>query len=533
MTKNDLRIDILGTSFVISTDQEPEYLNRLLSKYREAVEHIQRVSGLKDPLKIAILTGFLLCEDLQKAGTETAGKKESSEAEQLTLGMIQRLEQALEVPPEESRPEQESLLEIEPAPEPVSEIEPEPAAEPDLEPMPVQKISGDFFKLKNTVKHYDWGSPEWIPALVGQKNLSRIPWAELWMGVHPSGPSRALLPDEKELPLPELIGGGEVFGKLPFLFKVIAAAKPLSIQAHPDRDQAREGFERENRQGIPLDAPNRNYRDANHKPEILCALSPFAALCGFRNAETTRELIEILTLFAGSNSVLEGGLVRLHSALGGENPCKDFLSALFALDRQTIISLGSLIKNNRPQFEKDFPQYRDEWNLCSYFSSLHPGDPGILAPLYLNIITLEPGQAIYLPAGILHAYIHGTGIELMADSDNVLRGGLTSKHMDTGELLRLLDFSPYRPEIMSAPEPAPASYTYPAPAGEFTLSALRSSGDTIPYTETGASIVMVTSGAMLSAEMTVNAGESVFIPAGEKAPLMFSGTFTAYAAAAR
>jgi len=576
MAKSNLRIDILGTSVTISTDEKPEYLDMLLSKYRESVENVQRISGLKDPLKIAVLTGFLLCDDLYKAAATApaaadtsvtaAEKTESGEFEQITLGMISRLQEILpgedvavtslsgtgqsESPSSTEEPSQDHSENAPVAPPVAASV-----------PVPVPKAPVAFYKLQNTVKNYEWGSPEWIPALMGQRNLSRVPWAELWMGVHPAGASRVSLPDGKVIPLPELIIGAAdgsadgvadgmetaaAFRKLPFLFKLVAAAKPLSIQAHPNEEQALRGFQRENQQGIPLNAPNRNYRDPNAKPEILCALSPFAALCGFREAKEIRLLLGILADIAAASGegTLKAALEALVAALednlygGGEA----FLTALLDIDRETCTALGELIKSKRPLLEQDSPEYRDEWTLCLYLSTLYPGDSGIIAPLYLNIIELAPGQAMYLPAGTLHSYIHGLAIELMADSDNVLRGGLTSKHVDRKELLKILNFSAYKPEILDIPNPAPQHYTYPAEAGECSLSVMSSSGAEVPYREKGPSIVIITKGsAVVSAEafdeesgteMTLNTGESVFIPAGEKQNLMFSGAFTAYVAAA-
>jgi len=530
MAKSDLSIDILGTVITISTDEDPEYLNMLLDKYKRTIENVQRISGLKDPLKLAVLTGFLLCDDLEKAvtggrkteqssaerssGTENLLSEETGEAEKLTLGMISRLDEALGVSP----------------------------------------VSGMFFKLLNTVKNYDWGSPEGIPALVGQRNLSRIPWAELWMGVNPEAPSRVVLSEESSgktsttLLLSELIDRerelylGEktarTYGTLPFLFKVLAAAKPLSIQAHPNRKQAEEGFERENRAGIPLDAPNRNYRNPNHKPEIICALEPFAALCGFRKIQEIIFLLEIVS--HGSDGFLKAALVNLISALKWEdkNPYKSFLASLFSLGSDALQALGPFIKTQQSLLERDFPEYRDEWKLTSYLSGLYPGDPGILAPLYLNIIELAPGEAMYLPSGVFHSYIHGMGMELMADSDNVLRGGLTSKHIDPEELLKILDFSEYVPEIMKIPSPAPSWFSYPTPAGEFTLSVMNGQGNAIPYPEAGPSIAFITDGCAVvteagsGSETVLSKGESAFIPADQKGKLIFSGIFTTFIAAA-
>ena len=524
----DLSIDILGTSITISTDEEKEYLKTLLEKYRVTVEKVRRMSGLKEPLKIAVLTGFLLCDDLEKAGAGGVRDKteQGSEAEQLTLGMISRLDEALGVP---------------------AGIE---KREDTQEKTPAEGKPGAFYKLRNTVKNYEWGSPEWIPTLLGEKNLSRVPWAELWMGVNPSGPSRIILP-----PLKSAAGDGEILlsdfidreartapeditqgAKLPYLFKVLAAAMPLSIQAHPNREQARQGYERENREGIPLDAPDRSYKDPNHKPEIICALSPFAALCGFRNAGQIKNLIGALCGY--SQGTLKDSLENLFNALGNEeNPYRSFLAALFSLETETLVALGAFIKSRRALFERDFPDYRDEWELCSYLAGLYPGDPGVLAPLYLNIIELAPGEAIYLPAGIFHAYIHGMGMELMADSDNVLRGGLTPKHIDTPELFSVLIFSEFKPEILRAPVPALSWFSYPTPAEEFRLSVIRGTGGVLSWSEPGPSIIILTEGSAVVSEtetgdeLALIKGESIFIPAGTNRNIRFSGTFSAYAAA--
>ncbi|MCL2374571.1 MAG: mannose-6-phosphate isomerase, class I [Treponema sp.] len=527
MPKSGLLIDILGASIAISADEEPEYLDALLAKYRAAVEDAQRVSGLDDPLKIAILTGFLLCNDLQQTGTAFSGEKDSGEFEQITLGMISSLSDLDEL--------------VQAAPQPGAGKD--PAA---------------FFKLKNTVKHYDWGSPEALPTLLGQINPSRIPWAELWMGAHHGGSSEVLLESGETLPLPELIAAdpkaflgketAQAFGKLPFLFKALAAAKPLSVQAHPNQAQAREGFQRENREGIPLDAPGRNYRDACHKPEIFCALTPFAALCGFRELGEIKNLARILAEAIHSQNGeahLRNDVDSLVCALQQqeENPFKAFLAALFSLSAETCKALGSFIRNRQTLLEQTFPEYKDEWTLCAYFAGLYPGDHGIIAPLYLNIIKLDPGQAIYIPSGILHSYIHGMGIELMADSDNVLRGALTSKRRDADELLRILAFSAYKPQALIHRAPELTWFNYPTPAAEFTLSIAQSGGSCIPYPQKEACIIMVVEGEMTmtargektgsgDAAMTLNTGESAFIPAGSAARLELSGAFTAYAASA-
>ena len=527
MAKNDLRIDILGTVINITTDEDSEYLNKLLEKYRRTIENVQHLSGIKDPLQTAVLTGFLLSDDLEKArNAGQAGQKaeqcfeESAEAERLTLGMISRLD-GLKI---------------------------------DTNMVPGTVYNGTVYKLENQVKNYDWGSPEWIPALLGQENPSRIPWAELWLGVNAAGPSRAIQPCESEggssspllselisLDRETLLGKpcAEKYGNLPFLFKIIAVAKPLSIQAHPSSEQALEGFNRENSEGLSLSAANRNYRDPRHKPELICALSPFAALCGFRNRLEICSILE--ALIQVSDVAIKASLENLISALSqyDENPYKAFLSALFSMDSN---GMGPFIIKRQALLERNFPEYLGEWKLCSYLASLYPGeisgsaDPGILAPLFMNIIELKAGEAMYIPTGVVHAYIHGMGIELMADSDNVLRAGLTAKHIDREELSRILDFSEFKPEILKTPAPPPSRFSYPSRYEEFTLSVLKSQGEPLSYYETGPSIILVTRGSLSISEgarpaLEMKTGDSAFIPAGKN--LGFSGNFNACAAACR
>ncbi|MDR1024475.1 MAG: mannose-6-phosphate isomerase, class I, partial [Treponema sp.] len=263
MPQNDLHVEVLGASFTITADEERSYLEELLEDYYLKVRNMQRSTGLKDPLKIAILTGYTLCDELYKA-RHNHNAAEEEETLQRTLNLFARLDEALE------------------------------------KDQPVQAL----YPLENPVKHYEWGSPSWIPQLLRRENPGDEPWAELWMGVHPAAPS--MLKNQAKKSLAQLIAadppryvgkeGAANFGGLPFLFKLLAAARPLSIQAHPSREQARQGWQRENELGLAPDAPDRNYRDNNHKPEILCALSPFTALCGFRHPQDIDFLI--FTCFA-------------------------------------------------------------------------------------------------------------------------------------------------------------------------------------------------------------------------------------------
>jgi mannose-6-phosphate isomerase len=395
-----------------------------------------------------------------------------------------------------------------------------------------------LFKLKNPIKHYGWGSPEWIPQLLGLPNEGGEPWAELWMGAHPEGPSAL---DGSPLSLPALIGedparclGEEAareFGGLPFLFKLIAAARPLSIQAHPNLAQAKAGWERENALGIPLGAPNRNYRDANHKPELLCAISPFTAMAGFRKPREIRR---------GMAALGFGPLEPLLAALddrgsspfaGDERVLRRFLAALFALSPAARKGLGGYARSgaldNAPE------EYVEQWKYIRQFAGLYPEDPAVLAPLYLNLVTLQPGEAINIPAGILHSYVHGFGVELMANSDNVLRGGLTPKHVDLAELTAILRFEPFKPEILEAPEGADGSLAaYPSPCREFSLRRVVGRGGVAEqFSLRGPAIVIVLEGELAMGGLRLGRGESAFVAADlAGGALAFAGDYVAYVA---
>ncbi|MDR0998606.1 MAG: mannose-6-phosphate isomerase, class I [Treponema sp.] len=407
-------------------------------------------------------------------------------------------------------------------------------------------------KLINQIKTYAWGSPQWIPQLMGRKNSSGEPWAELWMGVHPEGPSALDIPGEQPL-LSDFIGkypqlclgekAGREFGALPFLFKLLAAAKPLSVQAHPSLSQARAGFERENKAGLALNASTRNYKDPNHKPEILCALSPFRAMCGFREPDAILGLLELFSRNAGSGTGLAEGLARLGEALSSdkEEALRGFLTALFSLSGEFRRELTAYTLEQEPVLEKAAPQQGKIWRTAAYFARLYPGDPAVIAPLYLNLIELAPGEAVYLPAGVLHAYIEGLGVELMANSDNVLRGGLTPKHVDIGELVRILEFRPFSPAVLRPPKPAAACFTYPTDCREFSLSVIRGGFPFALFPKEGPAIVVVTEGRAIfsyrnesggpAETLSLEQGESAFILPREKGvDLMVSGSFTLYAA---
>ena len=336
---------------------------------------------------------------------------------------------------------------------------------------------------------------------MGIENPSRKPFAELWMGAHPKAPSVARTP-QGEIPLTELIAqdseavlGSSVrqrFGPaLPFLFKVLSAAQPLSIQAHPSKRKAESGFEKENIAAVPLSAPERNYRDPNHKPEMLVALEPFEGLCGFR---PIREVVRLARITAPRE--YRGAVGQLES-----NPGKVELSVLF----YRFITYSENKKRDILYFierriarvlerEQD-PEIRLPLQWVQKLMAIFPGDIGALAPFLLNLFRLEPGQAVFIAPGQIHAYLKGTGLEIMANSDNVLRGALTSKHIDVPELLSSLSFIPERVHSM---EPVPTDEMvndYPSEAAEFRLDkVLLSKGRTTDRRKPGPEIILCLEG---------------------------------------
>ena len=378
--------------------------------------------------------------------------------------------------------------------------------------------------LENTIQQYAWGSRTAIPDLLGIENSGNKPCAELWMGTHPKAPSKVRTGEEsislgrliENNPL-EMLGRHtcETFGgTLPFLFKILAAESPLSIQAHPNIEQAREGFARENSLGIPVDAPERNYRDDNHKPEILCALTNFHALRGFREISGIIGLLETLAL-----PEIETEIHALKSCPDSRG-LADFFRNLMTSSSE---KKAGLAKSAAESAEKH--KFRDtafEW-ICR-LNEKYPGDTGVLAPAFLNVVVLKPGQAMYLPAGELHAYLYGTGIELMANSDNVLRGGLTSKHVDVDELMRILEFSSGPVEILEMEQVRPGEQAYTTQASEFLLSKLTPSQETpysAPETHSAEILICISGEARLTYPGTgfdavMGKGESVFIPAETK-----------------
>jgi mannose-6-phosphate isomerase len=324
--------------------------------------------------------------------------------------------------------------------------------------------------LKNPLKHYAWGSDSAIPELLGLPVVPGQPVAEMWIGAHPLGSSELRRGDEWVSLLkliseePERYLGQRVFAcygrELPFLMKVLAASRPLSIQAHPDRHQAISGFQLENTRGMAVDDPRRTYKDPNPKPECVCALTPFWAMCGFRSIEAVLANIEPFS------DLLHEELNALIHAADAASGLRALFRALLELDplRKEMVLIGL-----RQQVEaRSLPASTSEW--IGKLLMAYPSDIGCLAPLLLNVICLEPGEALYLPPNTLHAYLEGVAIEIMANSDNVVRGGLTPKHIDIEALTSIVNFTPSEVSPLHARPLDTFESIYPTPAAEFRLS---------------------------------------------------------------
>ncbi|MGW7294299.1 mannose-6-phosphate isomerase, class I [Streptomyces xiamenensis] len=393
--------------------------------------------------------------------------------------------------------------------------------------------------LDNPIRPYAWGSTTALPALLGTEPTGE-PQAELWMGAHPGAPSRLNRGDgprtlgetitadpESELGPRALAAFGP---RLPFLLKVLAAGSPLSLQVHPSRSQAQRGFADEERRGVPLDAPHRNYKDANHKPELICALTPFEGLCGFRPAARAAALLEGLGI-----DELKPYALTLRSRPAGE-ALREVLTGLLGADRTTLAATVDRAARAAERLGGDYAPYAG-------IARHHPGDPGVLAAMLLHHVTLRPGEALYLGAGVPHAYLSGLGVEIMANSDNVLRCGLTPKHVDIPELLRVVRFEPTDAGVLR-PEPGPGGEeVYPAPIDEFRLSryVLDADAGSDTGTDTGSGArtipaggpqillcahgtVTLRSDAPESAELTLRPGRSAYVPASETVTITGPGT---------
>ncbi|HHU39915.1 MAG TPA: mannose-6-phosphate isomerase, class I [Propionibacterium sp.] len=375
--------------------------------------------------------------------------------------------------------------------------------------------------LRGTLIHYPWGTFDTIHDLLGTEPDGR-PVAEFWLGAHTIAPSAlAETTLDKALELrPELLGVRSVteFGpQLPFLMKVLSARHPLSLQAHPSRSAAEEGFAAEEAAGVPLTSPQRVYKDDWPKPEILVALEDFHTLCGFRDPAITIALFEALE----AGPVVER-IVGPLRARGGEAGLQEVFLQVLAMGEQQVdivdaVLAASVAHRDEPGELGDFARTALE------LDDVFPRDPGILAALLMNRVELSPGRALYTPAGVMHAHLRGTGIEVMASSDNVIRGGLTSKHIAVDELVRVVDFGWSAPEVIDAAQTSPGVFDYPTHCHEFDVWRLELDPErpVVLPAPVDARIALVTRGEVTLDDglrrLPLAKGDSVFVPANNAA----------------
>lgn len=392
-----------------------------------------------------------------------------------------------------------------------------------------------MYRLVNPIKGYSWGSRSAIAELLGQPAPADEPQAEMWMGAYPSAPSmlmhggteQSLAAAVEESPR-ELLGEATLarFGaRLPFLLKVLAVEQPLSLQVHPSGEHASRGFAAEQRNGVPLDSPKRTYRDASHKPELICALTPFEALCGLRPVAEIVDVLEELAVpqldFAVAALARNGEPDGIRALLMGIFTAADPVRLVAA-----VHGACSSLTGSDGRFAASF-------RLTADLAQRFPGDPGVVVSLLLNLLRLRPGEATYVPPGRLHSYLGGVGIEIMASSDNVLRGGLTTKNLDVAELMSVLEPRSAVPEIIDCLPDGSGWCTYATPAVDFALSRVILAGDRVGADLSGPQILLCVDGALsltnADGKHAVSRGQSVFVPAGERVAL--SGTGTAFRAA--
>ncbi|MCK2083245.1 mannose-6-phosphate isomerase, class I [Aeromonas sp. 3925] len=371
-----------------------------------------------------------------------------------------------------------------------------------------------FLLMQNPIQGYDWGSHDALTTLFGIPNPAGKPQAELWMGAHPNGCSEVTLAGNVqrlstliERAPAAVLGDATVarFGSLPFLFKVLCAEKALSIQVHPSKAQAEAGFAKEEAAGIDPKATNRNYKDPNHKPELVFALTPYQAMNGFRAIPAILALFDRMGLPA---------LAELTEALRqsqDEAGLQHFFHQLLVLEgtRKDEALAGLLAYAAQHQDEETFA-------LITSLAAQYPGDVGLFSPLLLNVVTLQPGQAMYLDACTPHAYVRGTGLEIMANSDNVLRAGLTPKYIDVAELLDCTRCLP-KPDdqILLAPHLDGAVQHFEVPVPDFTFSVYPAGEHAL--TTASAEILFAIDGPVTLQQgeqsLRLEKGQSAFVPA--------------------
>lgn len=369
-------------------------------------------------------------------------------------------------------------------------------------------------RLRGAVQHYDWGGFEFIPQFLGIDNAPRQPYAEWWLGAHPLG--EAIL-DTEQGPVglaewiaadPVAVLGAEVAdrfgGQLPFLLKILDVRKMLSIQVHPTKAEAEAGFAREEALGVPRNAPTRLYRDSNHKPEMMVALTDFWLLHGFRPLSEVGFTLRQVPGWASLELALaRAGVPGLYRHVM-EMPQEEVNAYLSPLYQQLSIDAST------DRLHRDAPGFW-AWQAFRDYSRQGQFDRGIFSIYWFNLVRLRPGEGIFQDAGVPHAYLYGANVELMANSDNVLRGGLTPKHVDVPELLARVHAEPFTPRILAPDTDAEGRTHYPAPVADFALHRLTlQPGQHSAQTAQGPAVGWVAKGAVAIAGTTYVAGQAFF-----------------------
>jgi mannose-6-phosphate isomerase len=396
-----------------------------------------------------------------------------------------------------------------------------------------------LYLLKGKIQNYAWGGSEFVPNLLGTP-VTEEKCAEYWLGAHEKAPSEVLI-ENMERPLNKFLKAhltetlgqkiASKFGRLSFLFKVLDVKEMLSIQVHPTKIEAEKGFKLENEMGIPLDAANRNYKDDNHKPEIMVALGEFWLLHGFLSEDKLSTTLKNIPEFTHLLPVFESqGYFGLYKKVMEQS------------DEENNRILQPLIDRVLPAYkagnlEKSNPDY---WAAKAVDSSLHTTilDKGIYSIYFFNILKANKGEAVFQDAGIPHAYLEGHNMELMANSDNVLRGGLTPKHIDIPELLKHIEFKPTIPNRMQGEMQADGIeriYTSPVPDFELSQLILNASQNYQSETKTAQILILLEGEATITEHKTtlqLQKGASVLILANASYKISTSKSAIFYKATA-
>lgn len=398
-------------------------------------------------------------------------------------------------------------------------------------------MQNKIYKLQGKVQHYAWGGKTFIPQLIHFNNSENKPCAEYWMGAHQSAPSTLQI-DNQTTELNKFINAHltetltakivEQFGELPYLYKILDVHDMLSIQVHPSKAEAIKGFEREEAAGIAITAPNRNYRDKNHKPEIMIALGEFWLLHGFMSLEAIEQrLTEIKEL-----NVLLG--------IFKKDGLKELYRFIMEMDQNSVdtILTGLLQKEWRKKQEGNLTKHQPGWWATKLFANendIKNVDRGVFSIYLFNIVQLNQGEGIFQAAGVPHAYLEGQNVELMANSDNVLRGGLTPKHIDVPELMKHTIFEPVTPNILQGENRGSYEKMYACPVPDFDISKIQlSAGNT--YTALSASpeiYIAINGGAVINGSHTnisIKQGECFIVFPNENYSITASGNCELYKA---